>query len=216
MFLENLYKTQPTVKFCEEISDFVIKRPFYALSNLGYLFVGLIILRDNNKLSKSFGWTIIAVGLFSLIYDSTYSYLFQLLDLTGMLIFINLLLFINIKDIFPLKNRNIVITKVFLIIISVVLIYFIKGNSGNIIFGLFVLATLIAELYLYIRRRFGGYKFFWIGFGLFLIGFVIWIFDFQKIYCDPNNIVNGRGVFHILTAIAVYYLYKFYNLRSEE
>lgn len=212
-WLKNLFYSIPTVQYCENPTGGIIERPYYTLSNLGFIFIGIIILFGNkgDKISKYFGWTAILVGMLSLIYDSTYSYLFQLLDIFGMLTFITLLLFINISRL-GIKFGS--WTRWALIVFSIILTFVFKGQSGNIIFGTLILLTLASEFYLWLKVK-ADYHFWFVGFFLFLLGFGFWATDVSKIYCDPSNIFNGRGLFHIFGALSIYFFYKFYsNLRE--
>lgn len=214
-WLKNLFLSTPTVQYCEKPIGGIIERPYYALSNIGFIFIGVIILFRNkdNKLSKYFGWTAILVGILSLIYDSTYSYLFQLLDVFGMLTFITLLLFLNISRI-GVKFGSWI--RWVLIVFSITLTFVFKGQSGNIIFGTLILLTLASEFYLWSITK-ADHRFWLAGFILFLLGFGFWTTDVSKIFCDPTNIFNGRGLFHVFGALSIYFFYKFYsNLKGNQ
>lgn len=206
-FIKNLYYMSPTVNYCEQPTGNFIARPFYAVSNIAFIIIGLLILSKGRKTvtSRAFSYSIIIVGLFSFIYDSTYSYLFQLFDIAGMFIFITLLVFLNIKRLGINLNC---MWRWITLILGLLIVYFFKGEIGNIIFGVFVLFVLVSEWFIKeknLRRDW------FIGIILFMSGFVIWIFDATKIFCDPNNILNGRGVFHLFEAIAAFYIYRYYS-----
>lgn len=209
-FFKNLFYANPTVDYCEPIRDGLIARPFYAMSNIAFLIVGILILAKGKKtaLSKAFGYSMILVGLFSFFYDSTYSYLFQIFDVAGMYIFITLLILLNLKRLKMVKSLW---WRWPLVAIALFIFYFFKGEAGNIIFGLFVIFVLASEWF--VKEKYSR-KYWIIGVSLFLLGFVVWIFDATKIFCLPSGIVNGRGVFHVLESIAVYFMYKHYSQES--
>lgn len=203
---------EPTVKYCEQPTDGIIKRPYYAISNLVFFLVGFIILRERTKLAKLFGYTTLAIGLFSTLYDTFYLYGLQLLDLTGMFIFINLLLFLNLTKF--LKASKILILQLVIGLLSLMAIIYFKSYSGNIIFGLYVIALIITELILYSKNIHINLKNWLIAFGLFVLGFIFWFLDTKKVVCFNFGLLNGRAIFHYLNSISIYYLYKFYKLQK--
>lgn len=206
-FIKDLYHLTPTVTYCEKPIGHFIQRPFYAISDLAFIVVGLFILLTARKssLSKVFGLTTIVVGLFLLVYDATYSYLFQLLDVTGMYILVTLFMFLNLKR---MKLNIAGIYRWLLIIFSILIFYFLKGEAGNIIFGLFVIFVIASE---WLIKEKISRKDWAIGVVLFVLGFIVWLPDATRTLCDPSNIFNGRGIFHLFEATAIYYLYKFYS-----
>ena len=66
--------SEPTINYCESAISGLIKRPYYALSNLAFFIVAIFIIKDGkgSKLSKAFGYIIILVGLLSFLYDSSF------------------------------------------------------------------------------------------------------------------------------------------------
>lgn len=95
---------EPTITYCKIARDAFVRRPWYALSDIAFFIVAYRIYRSEaSTLAKLFAGTVLAIGILSLMYDVTYTYISQLFDLAGMLIFINLLLFLNIR---ALKSRS--------------------------------------------------------------------------------------------------------------
>lgn len=203
--------SEPTVRYCEETTNWVIKRPYYALSNLAFFISGVAILikGKGSELSRIFGVMAITIGLFSLIYDSTYTYLAQLFDLSGMLIFVNVLLYLNLKNVF--KGKNLIFAQILLFILSLATIINFQGYSGDIVFGLYVAAVVVSEIYLIKTKIHTNLRKWLVPFGIFIVGFLIWILDAQKIFCSPVGLFNGRAIFHYLNAIVIYQLYRFYE-----
>lgn len=208
--------SEPTIDYCELAIDELIKRPYYALSNIAFFIsAGLILVKGKGSLlSKQFAFITILVGAFSLIYDSTYLYGFQLLDLTGMLLLINFLLFLNLKIIF--KNKaSLIIYQVIATLFGLLLIIIFKGYSGDVIFGIFTLLYIFSEIYLLNKGRHTDYQKWLIALIIFIIGFVFWIFDTTKVYCTDFGLLNGRAIFHYLNAITIYYLYLYYSIQPK-
>lgn len=205
---------KPTMEFCEKAGVGLIKRPFYALSNLAYLFVGALILSKRTKLSFVFGSLTILVGAFSFFYDASYTYGAQLLDLFGMFLFANLLLYLSARRLLKWNRGVIIFFQILLILKGMFLVIFLKSFWGDVIFGEFVLAVLVMETISWQKKEVINFRLFTSSLLLFFWGFLIWMLDAGALVCDPTNIVNGRSIFHILTAIAIYQLYKYYELQN--
>ncbi len=46
---------------------------------------------------------------------------------------------------------------------------------------------------------------------VFLPAFALWLLDEQKIWCNPDiHWINGHAVWHLLSAVGLYFLYRFY------
>lgn len=214
MFLQQT----PTVEYCEKATDFILKRPFYALGNIAFIIVSIIILKRGkfSNLSKYFGYGIMATGMFSFLYDASFSYIFQLLDLLMMHTFVAFLLYLNLSRLLKIQKSQLKLIIFFLVLFSFVLIVHFKGYSGNIFFAAYVLTVLYTTFLLLAKRVFTEARYLLISLGVFLLSFSFWCLDFLKIYCDPTNILNGRSIFHILTSVSIYYLFVFYSLQKTQ
>lgn len=201
---------QPTVTYCEQSGQGLIKRPWSALSNLAFVGVGLAILLrgKGSHLSKLFGGTALLVGLLSTFYDITYTYGSQLLDLSGMLIFVGLLLYLNISSLG--LRRHIAKVIVISIVLSVGLIILFQGYAGDIIFGLYVLAVVATEVMLIHQKKHRNTRLWFIALSIFALGFGFWLTDSSRLYCLNLGLLNGRAIFHYCGATAIYLLYRYY------
>ena len=211
-YFKNLYLASPTVTYCERATGGLIEQPFNAFGNIVFIFVGALILLNGKKnaLSKSFGWTVILVGVFSFVYDSSHSFLFQVIDFLGMFIFVTLLLFLNFKNL----ELNISKTYRWLVVVLGVFIFLAFSRlSAHVIFGILVLAIIISEFF--IKKQISR-KNWYIGVTSFFIGVIFWLADLNRIYCDPTKIFNGRNLEHFFFAIAIYFLYLYYSRRSNK
>lgn len=205
---------KPTVGFCEKAGTGLIKRPFYALSNLSYLLIGFLILSRQTRFSKAFGYTSIFIGLLSFSYDASFAYLSQLLDLFGMLLFVNLLIYLSAKRYFRLSTKKIILMQTILVAIGMVCILVFKSFSGEFVFGFFIIIVIILEFLLWRKGKAINIRLWLAGLAVFLAGFIVWIPDAAGWLCDPNNIINGRSLFHIFTAVTIYLLYRYYELQE--
>lgn len=204
---------RPTIEFCEKAGSGIIKRPFYALSNFSFLIVGFIILSKKTRYSKAFGYTAIIVGLLSFGYDASYTYLSQLLDLLGMLLFVSLLIHISAKRFFFVGIAKLLTIQTLTVIAGLFCILYFKSFAGEFVFAAFIITEIILEFLLWQAGKTTSIKIWLISLGIFLLSFAIWLPDATRLWCDPNNIVNGRSIFHILNAITIYLLYRYYELQ---
>lgn len=206
----------PTVNYCEPILNGIIKRPWAALSNVAFFISGILILikGKGSRLSKLFGVVAILVGVCSSVYDITYFYGAQLLDLSAMLVFVSLLLYLNLQTL-SLSNRWLTFGLTAAFIASVGLIVSQQGYSGDIIFGLYVLAVIITELALIKRRLHINFRQWVLALALFILGFAAWIPDNKQLICFDIGLFNGRAVFHYLCASTIYLLYRYYEGQPE-
>lgn len=198
---------KPTIEFCEKAGIGLIKRPFYAISNLAYLIVGFFILNKKTRFSKIFGYSAIFIGLASFLYDASYTYVSQLLDLFSMLVFINILIYLSAIRL----GKNFKIFCIFAPIFGLVSIIYFKSYAGEFVFGIFVLIAIVLETIIWLTGRAKEFKMWLLGVGLFILGFVVWLFDAVFKICDSDNIINGRSIFHILTATTIFLLYKYFE-----
>jgi hypothetical protein len=210
LLIMNLFGN-PTVEFCEKVGGGLIKRPFYAISNIAYLAIGLTILSRGTKLSKHFGFLALFIAVASFLYDASYTYLSQLVDLLGMLIFVNLLVNLSSQRYFKVSTKRLLLIQSTFIVLGIGIIFYFKSFAGEFVFGSFVIAEIILELLLWFRGKTKEIKLWFYGFFTFSLGFIIWLFDASGGFCDPHNIVNGRSIFHILTAFSIYLLYKYFE-----
>lgn len=47
------------------------------------------------------------------------------------------------------------------------------------------------------------------------VAFVIWILDFTRFVCAPESWVQGHAAWHILGAVAAWYLFRYYSISRE-
>lgn len=205
--------SQPTVTFCEEITNHVISRPNYAISNLVYIFVSLILFLKvkHNKAYLPFAVLALAVGMFSMLYDVRPLYITQLFDLLAMLAIASLIVFLNFSKIYKLNIKKCILIATFMITLGMLLVWTLQGHTGNLVFGFFIAIAIVSEYLAYQRKLHKEYKYWIAALVIFLLGFAIWLPDGTKTYCNPVALLNGRAVFHYLTAISIYLLAVFYS-----
>lgn len=205
----------PTVEFCEKAGIGLIKRPFYAISNLVYLFSGLIILKKGrgSVLSKAFGYTSILIGLLSFLYDASYTYISQLADLLGMFIFVSVLIYFSAKRYFDISHKRLMVVQFLSVVCGIFLVVYFKSYAGEFVFGAFIVTEIILEYLLWKKGKAKNIRLWCQALGVFAIGFILWLPDATGMLCDPHDYINGRSLFHLSTAVTIYMLYLYYELQ---
>lgn len=195
--------------YCEQPTHTWIERPGYAISNIPFMLLGLVLLAQKSKLAQWFGISSLFIGACSLVYDVTFTHAAQYFDWLGMFLFVNGLLSLNILRLTKRPKRA-MLAYVGLLLIYLPLSYI--TDAGTEIFGVVVALVLITELYMYFSSpKSYSISLFLAGLAVFLIGWGIWQFDSHQAWCDPTNLFNGRGIFHYLTTVTIFLLYKHYS-----
>ncbi|OGE87863.1 MAG: hypothetical protein A3J07_04100 [Candidatus Doudnabacteria bacterium RIFCSPLOWO2_02_FULL_49_13] len=190
-----------TIEYCEKAGNWLIARPFYAVSNFAYGFaaVAILVKGRGSRLSQIFAGLLLFIASMSFAYDTKDNFVTQLLDLFAIYIFLHTLIFLNLKN--KIAARKLIIFQILVIVGAMAAIVLFRGYTGTLIIGGFVLAVLASQPEL-IRNP---------AMALLTVGTIFWLLDVNKIYCDPRQIFNGRGAFHLLTAGSIYHLYSFYE-----
>ena len=80
--------TRPNMKWCENNLCAWITAPSNAISNIGYVLFGIIMIREaqkkNSKTLLLFGPASIITGVSSFTFHASYTYAFQIFDFFGM------------------------------------------------------------------------------------------------------------------------------------
>ena len=91
MFWTEIFGSKlPSVDYCEKAISGIIARPEYFISNLSYLLVGIYLLTRKDKFGKVLGIISLIVGSFSAIYDASFRFNAQLLDLSAMFLLMSI------------------------------------------------------------------------------------------------------------------------------
>jgi hypothetical protein len=208
-----------TIKFCEEQLCSWITQPANTWSNIGFIIVGLFIIRQAKRLKQSsltlIGASSVLLGFGSGLFHASSTFLFEVFDLLGMFLISGILLCFNLQRLTGISNRYITIIFIMLNAASVGFM-FVWQPSGIATFAVQITLALTLELLLHIRRDEINYRHFLYMTGTFILSFVIWGLDISKILCDPHNhIITGHAVWHLLNAGAIYFIYRFYSQFSD-
>ena len=94
----------------------------------------------------------------------------------------------------------------------------IVGFIGNFIFAVFITLTVVFELLNTFVRKLTHKKLYgFLSLGSLLLAFAIWnLWKNDSYLCDPQSLIQGHAIWHILDAVAAYFLFRFYASEHKE
>jgi hypothetical protein len=194
--------------FCEAIRPDGIRQPANSASSLAFVIVAAAVLvRGKNRMIASlFAITLAFVGIGSAWFHATLSFTGQFFDVLGMYLIATLALLLSIDKLARLRASAMVALYLGMNAILALLLY-TRPEMRRWIFGLLLIAIIITELKGRGREKYNLIK----AIVIMTVAFIIWIIDFTKMACAPMSIVQGHALWHILGAIAAWYLYLHYD-----
>jgi hypothetical protein len=198
----------PDACFCEAIRTEGIRQPSNSASSLAFVLVAaLIVARGrNNAMSILFSLTLTFVGIGSAYFHATLSFTGQFFDVLGMYLVATLALLFSINSV----RRLSITTLIGAYIVSngvLAVILYTAPALRRWIFAALLGGIIVAE----IRNTQSERRYLVRAVGVMAVAFIIWILDFTRIACSPTSAVQGHAIWHILGAVASWYLYLHYD-----
>lgn len=214
----------PNLKWCEQTICHAISEPSNTWSNLAYIIIAvLIFLSARKSRSQSIKWipyAFLIMGVGSFFYHAANFYIAQIFDFVGMYFLVHWFIALNLmraKLATPKKATIFYINFMILNVLALHIMYLvnIKFQVLIAIAGVLVVATEWAA------RKKGSLprKNYWLVIGVLVIvvGEVFSLLDLSRTWCDPtNHFVQGHSIWHILSAIGLFFAYKHYEQFEEE
>lgn len=205
-----------TMKFCEELLCGSIRQPANAFSNIGFVICGLLIISREGLKSWTpyhmMGLAAVFIGITSGIYHASMVFFWQFFDLSSMFMLILLPLSFNLVRIGWIRASQFSLVYIVTLALSMLLLYVIQGKVGEYIFGVHVALVTGLEFLLYRRGHRPTYAGMFKALGTFMLAFLIWNGDVHGWWCDPtNHYLQGHAIWHLLCALAIWFLYGFYK-----
>lgn len=218
--------------FCEAGHEGLIKQPVNTFSNFGFIIVGIIIAwsqakgrfaQNNNLITKglffaSFYATLsILLGPGSMAMHATTTRVGGFLDMLSMYLVASFIFSYALTRLFQWKSIGFTVMFLFAMgaqLYAHTLPYKVPfvGFIGSFAFGVFLIITSIIELFSYFIRKVEIDVRFGIAAILAMcLAFFIWNLSLSDSpFCDPSSLIQGHGIWHLLNALSIYFLYRFY------
>ena len=202
------------MSFCEALTPGPLAQPANAVSSLAFCVIGLALYRTMKERNTLLLFPISAflVGITSFLYHASWTFFFQVFDVSSMFMLSCLLISFNAARLGSVDAKRLPAFYVGLVALSIAIMVTLRGHTGEYLFGFEIGVVAILEVLL--ARRVAGtdYKPFLQAFGIFLLAYGIWLLDVHRIVCaEDNHYLQGHAVWHVLNAFCFVYLYRFYR-----
>jgi hypothetical protein len=214
--------------FCEAPRDWAVRQPANTFSNLGFVVAGLLIAvhasdrsRLGSRLSAHRGLATAMAGIVVLLGPASAAMHATQSALGGHLDMLSMYLIASFAAAYAVlrwrRGRTALFTGVFLGGIAFCELVGlwpaaipVVQYAGNVAFGLLLVAATVLEVRIIRRgdgRTVAGYAYG--SFASMATAFAIWNATNAGL-CDPYSPVQGHAVWHLLSALAAYLLYRYY------
>jgi hypothetical protein len=213
-------------EFCEAARHGWLKQPANALSNLGFVAVGVLIgwhaghpegRLARPGLATAYGVVVVLLGPGSMAMHATQTTLGGHLDMTSMFLVAS---FAAAYALMRAVGRGSgFFAGVFVVaLLACELVERIPTelpvvmHAGNVIFGALLVLTIVVEVRL--RRHTPAGDLRWIigAVASIAVAFVVWNLSKNGApLCHPHSLLQGHATWHVLCAVSAYCLYRYWN-----
>jgi len=222
------------LEFCEASQNHFIKQPANAWSNLAFTFCGWMIgwqafsgvfNHKNNRMASTFFFPCfmasicVIIGTGSLAMHASTSIVGGYFDMLSMYLMAALMFAYAFIRYLDLNETSFFMTFLLVLVLTHIL-HFANHFHGpvlgvidiNATFGLFAVSAIAIEiLYLLKKRPSIDNKWILRFIAMFLVSVTIWAFSKTgRILCDPESLIQGHAIWHILDACCLYFLYRYW------
>jgi predicted membrane channel-forming protein YqfA (hemolysin III family) len=151
------------------------------------------------------------IGVGSAFFHASLTLIGQFFDVLGMYLLTSFMLAYAFKRLFEWSDG---FTIAFYTSINLLLswLLFEVPETRRYVFAIVLLLAIIFEMLVRKLRTLQiGVRWWNLGLLLLLIAYVIWIADNTKLLCDPKSLLQGHAIWHILGAVAVFCLFRYYS-----
>ncbi len=202
--------------WCEapRIGSFILE-PVNSWTNLIFVLFGLFLIFFDKKIpyglnflsinklySRVYGWALIFLGFGSFLFHASQTFVGQWFDVFGMYLVSTFFAVYNLIRLKLLKPQSFLIYYS-LSCTSLGLIIYFFPDTRRWLFGFLILLILFQIIYTNIKLK-SIFKstYLIISILTYLMGQFLWYLDKSKIWCHPYALMNGHGLWHLLTGIS--------------
>lgn len=215
--------------FCEAVHlESLIRQPANTWSNLGFVLVAVIILylyqknRGSSYVTQSAHYPVLftlscfVVGVGSLFYHASLTFMGQWLDNIGMYLVVSLIAIYNIDRLFKLGTDKALLLFVLANIAFAAMAYYIPETRRFLFAGVIVFFACTEVLARIRLPKDYQNKYLIFAALAFALAFAVWIPDSNKTLCDPHSLWQGHALWHLLGALAAFNLYQYLAKREDK
>lgn len=208
----------PTDCFCEAMVEGFVRQPANAWSSLAFVVAAVFVARRNSRvlpggrpvLGSAEVWTfvaaLLALGFGSAFYHASLTFVGQVADVSGMYLMATFMLFRRLGPRFSIPPLPGALG--FVVINGLLMVAQVTTPSvRRMAFGL-LLAGAVGLEWASSRKGRG-----WLAAGaaLMLAALVLWALDRWRVVCDPESLLQGHALWHLLGAAAAASLFRSYE-----
>jgi dihydroceramidase len=159
----------------------------------------------------TFGIALVVIGLGSAFYHASLTFVGQFMDVLGMYLLISFAVLYGLTRIMQLSARRMAIAYIFTNLLLAAGLVWLPQIRREV-FGGLVLLTLAVEAWRIWKNR-AALQVRWLALAFASLGlaYVIWILDNNGWLCAPHSVLQGHAVWHILGALAAWFLFLYYR-----
>lgn len=185
-----------------------IQQPANTWSNLAFYFVGVLALaRGWTPGSVAFAFSCLLLGTGSLLFHATVTREFQWLDVAGMYVALAAVAARAVHDAFGVPWRW---TLPAFSLVSAALVAF-KWVLNTTLVMVALAGIAAAGMVRTLRRGHGRAMAALLPLGLIALGYGIRALDVGRVVCDPESLVQGHAIWHLLSAASLYAAWRFFD-----
>jgi hypothetical protein len=224
-------------EFCERNRmDAFLRERMNSWSNLAFVWFGLIVLftglrstsaeKSKNVIDKYpilsvfTGISFLYLGIGSFLYHAALTRFTQLLDVAGTYAAVASVICLGfVTLIYPKvqasaeKTKNLVAFMLILTFIADVLLFRFKWQiSSSIVLPMMIviLIGIVTSITLFSKMQ-GNLAFAMSGIISVATAFLVWYLDVKKIFCNPDSLLQGHALWHVLTGLSLFLMYNYFR-----
>jgi magnesium-transporting ATPase (P-type) len=210
--------------WCEaaRVGQFVLE-PVNAWTNLLFMGAGLYFilnakkfmagtnqLNSNILFPRTYGFALFFVGAGSFFFHASQTFVGQWFDVFGMYLVSMFYICYNFYRTSKMSIQKFLFYYLgSCIVLGIIILYF--PMTRRYLFGMSIAFALFQSLW--INKKFKPQMeniYLWSSLACYLVAQSVWLLDKKKIWCNPHAVMNGHGIWHLLTACAAILVYMFF------